>query len=242
MYGLTHKVLRLDVSILILSGLFLYSFISEVNADVIYLKNGRSLEGIIKTEDENSVELEVGFGTVKFQKEQIERIYKSHPEELRQIERDWQRQRIEAEAARTKREQEEALKPRKVEFSDEHGGIFVNAVLNKKVEASLLLDTGASFVMLTKKLAQGLGIDLDSKKDLMQLQLADGRKVDTMRVILDNVKVEEVEAADIEAAILLEDVGDYGFKDGLLGMSFLNRFNFKIDYEKKELILEKFKR
>jgi predicted aspartyl protease len=41
------------------------------------------------------------------------------------------------------------------------------------------------------------------------------------------------------AAVLLEDNADKNVKDGLLGMSFLNRFNVKIDLKEKKMTLLK---
>lgn len=43
----------------------------------------------------------------------------------------------------------------------------------------------------------------------------------------------------MDAAILLDDVAGINFKDGLLGMSFLKNFNFKIDQSNNRITLEK---
>jgi predicted aspartyl protease len=53
------------------------------------------------------------------------------------------------------------------------------------------------------------------------------------------VKVENVEAEDVPAAVLTEAITRPGYEDGLLGMSFLNRFTFKVDYNSGKLILER---
>ena len=42
--------------------------------------------------------------------------------------------------------------------------------------------------------------------------------------------------------VLIEDSGYAGFKDGLLGRSFLGRFNMKVDVEKMSMVLQKLKR
>lgn len=54
--------------------LFLLSFVLEASADIIYLKNGRTMQGKIKKQNEDGVWLDVGAGTVKFTWEQIENI------------------------------------------------------------------------------------------------------------------------------------------------------------------------
>src|SRR5206468_6913524 len=46
------------------SALFVL-FYGAVHADTVYLKNGRKLEGIVKSETDKAEEIEVGFGTVK---------------------------------------------------------------------------------------------------------------------------------------------------------------------------------
>ena len=100
------------------------------------------------------------------------------------------------------------------------------------------MDTGASIMMLRKDVAKKLGLDLDTAKFDMQVQLADGRKVNAKYVVLESVKVQNSEALNVDAAVLLDEA-DISFGEGLLGMSFLSRFNFKVDQKEKKLILEK---
>jgi clan AA aspartic protease (TIGR02281 family) len=101
------------------------------------------------------------------------------------------------------------------------------------------LDTGASLVMLSKDVAKKIGINLDKVKPDMKVIMADGRQANAKQIILDSIRVENVEAEKVEAAVLLDQTGELGFGDGLLGMSFLKKFNFKIDQKDKKLILEK---
>lgn len=114
-------------------------------------------------------------------------------------------------------------------------------VLNNKVETTMVLDTGASLVLVTRGVAKNLGIKLDNLKPDIKIRVADGRTVDASRIVLKNVRVEDCEAHNIDAVVLMSDRGDFGFRDGLLGMSFLKNFNFKIDHKDKKLILEKIK-
>ncbi|MFH1398429.1 MAG: hypothetical protein ABIH27_07770 [Candidatus Omnitrophota bacterium] len=51
--------------------------------------------------------------------------------------------------------------------------------------------------------------------------------------------VQGVEAKEVDAAVLLDEVAGIKFKDGLLGMSFLKKFNFKIDQANNRVILER---
>jgi len=91
---------------------------------------------------------------------------------------------------------------------------------------------------LSNNIAKKLGID-NNKQETVRLKLADGRQIDAKYVVLESIGVQDVEAKNIGAAVLLEDVGDAEFKDGVLGMSFLSKFNFKVDQKNKKLILER---
>jgi len=234
-----------------LTLLFFSLFILEANADIIYLKNGRSIEGIIKSEDESSIKLDIGIGTVGFKKNEIERITRSSEDESGQLRQKWEQKRLETEERmqkerieREERLQEEAemreRQPKRIEVAEEKGRIFVNAILNKTVNVRLLMDTGASVIVLTNNIGKQLGISFANRhKDIIKLQLADGRKIDAQYISLKSVSVQGVEATGVDAAVFLEDTDDLAFNDGVLGMSFLNRFNFKVDQGNKQLILEK---
>ena len=232
----------------------LICLISEVNADIVYLKNGRNIEGLIKNEDGQSVELDVGFGTLKFYRQEIKSIYKSTPEEIVIIRKKWQRQQKEAERERLiaerqlqrlvrerrlREEKDPDSKPKEVEFSQESQHIMIDTLLNKKVKASLLLDTGASDILLSSRIAKELGVRTDTENVRKgEVVMADGSQVEAIYIVLDSVDVQGAEARDIRAVVLLEDA-KMEPQDGLLGMSFLSKFNFQIDTVNKKLILEK---
>lgn len=219
---------------------------SEARPDTINLKNGRSIEGLIDKEDEENVVLDVGFGTVKFRKEEIKSIDRSADDEAELIRREWQEERHLEEKKRSEREkqselekQEKEFKPKEVGFShDNRGYITVSALLNKKVDASLLLDTGASTVLLSNRIAKKLGKKIMDKGEPVRVQVADGRQVEAKYIVLDSLSVQGVEAKDVGAVVLAED-SDMDLEDGLLGMSFLSRFNFQIDTVNKKLILRR---
>ncbi len=194
------KFLGLIIALFFLAG--------EAAADTVYFKNGRKTEGRVVHEDKDRIELDVGFGSIWFQRQGILKIEKSTPAEL------------------------------DVDFQ-KHNQIFVNSTLNGKVKCTLLLDTGASIVLLSKKLGERLGVKMDNPRYFIEAQVADGRKVRAYYVKLDSLKVQELEATGVDAAILVDEApGELNFKDGLLGMSFLGRYSTRIDYAKKKLIIE----
>ncbi len=225
---------------------FISNFIASAAADIINLRNGRSIEGLIEKENEEGVVLDVGFGTVKFNNGAIVSIDRSSPEEAALIRQEWKRQRQlekerwlrrEKEMEETRREKE--LEPQEVGFSKYAEHAVVEALLNKKVKASLLVDTGASVVLLSGRVAKRLGLKNDiTIDDMVKLQLADGRRIDARYITLDSVSIEGIEAKDV-GAVILEDDSEADIYDGLLGMSFLSNFNFKIDTVNHKLILER---
>ena len=234
------------------------------HADTISLKNGGSIAGIIEKEDDKSVEVNTGFGTVTFKKAEIKDIERSSAEESRKITRKWEEKRDELkskekefEEARDKRSEsayENWIEDEKAKKLKEEGaakqinivrepdgkGIMVEALLNNRVKANLILDTGASIIALSRKVGEELGIDLsDTKKDVMEMRLADGSKTMAKAIILDSVKVQDVEVKNVMAAIMLDQVPVIGVTEGLLGMSFLSKFNLKTDLKSMKMSLEK---
>lgn len=238
-------------------------FFATAFADKLYLKNGRSLEGLIREESPSRVELDVGFGSVTFEKSAVERIEKSGPEQTAVILKHWESERAKSELMKARAEEEwnksmsewkekrsrqaaqeeieEDSGPKEVALAREMGHMRVDAIFNKKVDASLLVDTGASLVIITKSLADRLRLDTNKDGTPIQLQVADGRKIEARYVVLPSIRIGDVEAKNVETAVMMDSKQDFGFKDGLLGMSFLRRFNFKFDYNNNKLILEKLK-
>lgn len=235
-----EKNIMLYFSMIVFIFVSIFFSHAELSADILYLKNGRSLEGLVKKEEEDFIELEVFGGTVKLNRREIERIERSMPEEVTQILREWEKKRIETQKIILERELEEEKKPKGIDFFQKQQHISLGATLNKKVNTSLLLDTGASLIVLNRNIGKKLGLDLDRVEPDVKLILPDGRQLEAKHIILESVKVENVEAKNVEAAVMLKEAGKLDFGDGLLGMSFLKNFNFRVDQKAKKLILEKF--
>jgi clan AA aspartic protease (TIGR02281 family) len=237
---------------------------APAHADTVNLKNGGSVSGIIEKEDDKSVEVNTGFGTVTFKKAGVKNIERSGAEESRKMAETWEEKKKELksrekefEEARDKRfglayenwmEDEKAKKAeegraaKQINIVREPGGkgMMVEVLLNNRVKVNLVLDTGASIIALSRKAGIELGIDLsDTKKDIMEMRLADGSKTMARAVILDSVKVQDVEVKNVMAAIMLDQVPTIGVTEGLLGMSFLSKFNLKTDLKSMKMTLEK---
>lgn len=113
---------------------------------------------------------------------------------------------------------------------------FCDAVLNKKTHATLMVDTGATNVMLSSRMAQRLKLNLQRSRRV-KAKLAGGRMVAARVVILQELRVGKAIAYNIPVIVLEQEVREA--YDGLLGMSFLNQFVFQIDTVKGQLILQK---
>ncbi len=250
----------------ILVCLLLGSSWTDTRADTVYFKNGRSVEGIVKEEGADAVEISIGFGTITCNKDEVVRIERSSPGELNAINAKWKRKQdeLEAKAEEFNRERErrfadygkwaresderrrqEAVDSKEIQVrrDTESRGILVETLLDEKVKALLVLDTGASVVVLTKRVGEQLGIKSDDtrKNGIVTLTLAGNRKIEARMTVLHSIKIKDVEVKDVLAAVLLEDFINPGFKDGLLGMSFLSQFNLKIDLKDMKMSLEKLK-
>lgn len=224
---------------LVLIGLGVMVFAGIAHADMVYLKNGRAMEGIVISEDNRMIELEISIGTVTFQKSEISRIDKSEGRDD-VLRAQWGEDRKIAQERRKKIIEEEEKKPKTVEFAKDKQSIIVDCLFDGKVSAKLVLDTGASTVVLGNRVAQQLlGVNSGRFIPDMKVRLADGRIVDAKFIVIGSIKVQDAEARRVEACVLTSDAGGADMQDGLLGMSFLKYFKFTIDQKEKKLILEK---
>ncbi len=63
--------------------------VTRVCADEIHLANGSTIQGVIREENEGSVTVEVGIGTITFPKEDIANIVRQEQAENRNLESEW---------------------------------------------------------------------------------------------------------------------------------------------------------
>lgn len=116
--------------------------------------------------------------------------------------------------------------------------IVVEALLNDWVKAHLVVDTGASLVTISQEIADKLGLATGGKESFILVTLADGKEVKATPVILESLKVKDVELKHVRAAVLKSKAP--APEDGLLGMSFLENFLLSLDVKANRLILEEF--
>jgi len=122
-------------------------------------------------------------------------------------------------------------------YTREGSHIVVDALLNSSVSARLIVDTGASILLISTDVASRLGIAHEEIPGKIEIIMADNSSVEAKPITLKSVKVGDAEVKDVQAAILAKEA--IGGMDGLLGMSFLSHFVIKVDSTENKLILER---
>ncbi|MBL7071813.1 MAG: TIGR02281 family clan AA aspartic protease [Candidatus Omnitrophica bacterium] len=115
--------------------------------------------------------------------------------------------------------------------------VIVDAIINGRASARLMVDTGASIVIISQSVALRLGLGYDNIQNEIDIVMADGSVSKARPVILDSVKVGDAKVEKVQAAVI--ENADIGGVEGLLGMSFLSNFVIKFDSSRNELILER---
>lgn len=114
--------------------------------------------------------------------------------------------------------------------------VIVPATLNERAEGNFVVDTGASYTMISHATAKELSIDLSQKFPTMPFQTANG-VVHAPLVKLDSIDVGGLQVRDLTAAV--HDVFPDSSISGLLGLNFLSNFRLDIDTKGSVLHLER---
>ena len=117
-------------------------------------------------------------------------------------------------------------------YGDNH--FIVEVQINGGVKANLMVDTGASMVVLSKRLGGILNVNNNQSLPSMSFDTAGG-KVNSPLFVIDSLRVGNAEAYGIEASTNPHFNGEV---DGLLGMSFLGDFKVEIDKENLKMFLK----
>lgn len=108
---------------------------------------------------------------------------------------------------------------------------FVAVTLNHDVQATMLLDTGASYTVVSRQLAARLRLYEASRATV---STANGI-INVPLARLESLKVGRAEALNLTVAI--QDVSAHTNLGGLLGLDFLGRFHTSIDTRRQLLVL-----
>jgi clan AA aspartic protease (TIGR02281 family) len=123
-----------------------------------------------------------------------------------------------------------------VPFEKQGSVVVVDATLNRTTTARLVVDTGASYTLISNATAKELNLDAGNNPRTVPFQTANGT-IQAPLVSLDSITVGGIEVRNLTAAI--HDIGVESKVAGLLGLDFLSNFRMDIDTQKGVLILEK---
>ena len=123
-----------------------------------------------------------------------------------------------------------------IPFEKQGQVVVVEATLNKKTAAKFVVDTGASYTMISSAVAKELDIDTEQNSRTAPFQTANGI-IQAPLVSLDSITVGGMEIRNLTAAV--HDAVSDPRISGLLGLNFLSNFRMDIDTQKGVLHLEK---
>jgi clan AA aspartic protease (TIGR02281 family) len=112
--------------------------------------------------------------------------------------------------------------------------VIVEALLNRQVAVPLMLDTGASYTVLTRQTAQDLGITGLDRLPKHSF-LTPGGPIQSPITTLKSIRVGTVEAQDVAVAIDAEG----HLPLGLLGMTFMRHFKVTVDQAQGQVKFER---
>jgi clan AA aspartic protease (TIGR02281 family) len=113
-----------------------------------------------------------------------------------------------------------------------HELLLTEVLLNERVKRHLIVDSGASFILINPQLAKELDITIDENTPFIPMTTVSGYIL-TPLVTLKSVRVGKAEVENVEAVIHTMPSGG----EGLLGNSFLNKFRVAIDSMNGEMTL-----
>lgn len=109
--------------------------------------------------------------------------------------------------------------------------VIVPVILNRAVQTNMILDTGASFTVVSQQLAGRLGL-----KSTRQVSLVTANGiVGAPMAPLGSLKVGDAEVANL--TVVIQDFSPVPTLGGLLGLDFLSRYHTSIDSRRQLLIL-----
>lgn len=112
------------------------------------------------------------------------------------------------------------------------GGWFTEVMLNSTETARFLVDTGASVCVISPELAGILGVRPRRRTPSVTLETLAGQ-TEATPVTIRSIRVGEVEAEDVPAVVHVTAAGI----DGILGNTFLSRYQVTLDPEQGVLRL-----
>ena len=114
--------------------------------------------------------------------------------------------------------------------------VRADGIGERSVSLRMVLDTGASFTIISWSAAEALGYHPERSPDRMQFMTGSGRAAAPV------FTVKAIEAVGVrlgQVPVLCHDLPQGSLVDGLLGLSFLKRCRLAIDFGRGVLQLDK---
>lgn len=128
-----------------------------------------------------------------------------------------------------------SLERSQVPFQQMGQMMVVKGILNERVSADFMVDTGAGLTMISRRSAKELGVDLNRRLPTIPLQTMAGT-IHVPLVVLDSIEVGGMQVKNI--TVTVHDSPFLG-SPGLLGIDFLKHFRVEVDFKEGFLLLEK---
>jgi len=118
-----------------------------------------------------------------------------------------------------------------------HGqALLVEATLNNRFKGLFLVDTGASYVVVSKEVARKAKVRDRTGGEKVRLMTANG----PVEAVLGEVRKVEVGSASArDVAVAVMDADPVPGLDGILGLSFLGQFTYTVDADAGLLRLDR---
>ena len=129
---------------------------------------------------------------------------------------------------------EKTVVSEKIPLRREGNSYFATVVINGKPPQEMIVDTGASSVVLPYSVAIECGVKPEESTATVIATVADGSKVKSKLLQLDSIRIGKFTAEHVECCVLPPEAKN---APSLLGMTYLSRFNVSINGT--ELVLSK---
>jgi len=113
--------------------------------------------------------------------------------------------------------------------------LIVDASINQRVSGRFMVDTGATHCVISKQMANDVSLSGRKDGEKIRVQTANGVVEATMGEAR-RIDIGDAVARDVPVAVMDRD--PVPGLDGLIGLSFLQRFKYSVDSERGVLLLE----